>query len=66
MGEISAPLAPAQVREWIVLEAGNIQCGIAITQIQEINKHIEHDPCTPRSSLCQRRRQLARPNRHRR
>ena len=35
MGETSAPLAPAQVREWIVLEVGNIRCGIAITQIQE-------------------------------
>jgi purine-binding chemotaxis protein CheW len=44
MGEMSAPRAPAQVREWIVLEAGNIQCGIAITQIQEINKHIDMTP----------------------
>jgi purine-binding chemotaxis protein CheW len=44
MGETSALLAPAQVREWIVLEAGNIQCGIAITQIQEINKHTDMTP----------------------
>ena len=44
MGETSAPLAPAQVREWIVLEVGNIRCGIAITQIQEINKQIDMTP----------------------
>ena len=44
MGETSALLAPAQVREWIVLEVGNIQCGIAITQIQEINKQIDMTP----------------------
>ena len=44
MGETSAPLAPAQVHEWIVLEAGNIRCGIAITQIQEINRHTDMTP----------------------
>src|SRR3989442_1916714 len=44
MGETSAPLAPAQVREWIVLEVGNIRCGVAITQIQEINKQIAMTP----------------------
>ena len=44
MGETSALLAPAQVREWIVLEVGNIRCGIAITQIQEINKQIAMTP----------------------
>src|SRR5262249_17743682 len=44
MGATSALLAPAQVREWIVLEVGNIRCGIAITQIQEINKHIAMTP----------------------
>ncbi len=44
MGETSALLAPAQVREWIVLEVGNIRCGIAITQIQEINKQIDMTP----------------------
>ena len=44
MGETSAVLAPAQVREWIVLEVGNIRCGIAITQIQEINKQIDMTP----------------------
>jgi len=44
MGETSAPLAPAQVREWIVLEVGNIRCGIVITQIQEINKQIDMTP----------------------
>jgi purine-binding chemotaxis protein CheW len=44
MGETSALLAPVQVREWIVLEVGNIRCGIAITQIQEINKQIDMTP----------------------
>jgi len=44
MGETSALLAPAQVREWIVLEVGNIRCGIAITQIQEIHKQIGMTP----------------------
>ena len=44
MGETSAALAPAQVREWIVLEVGNIRCGIAITQIQEINKQLNMTP----------------------
>jgi purine-binding chemotaxis protein CheW len=44
MGETSALLAPAQVREWIVLEVGNIRCGITITQIQEINKQIDMTP----------------------
>ena len=44
MGETSALLAPALVREWIVLEVGNIRCGIAITQIQEINKQIDMTP----------------------
>ena len=44
MGETSALLAPAQIREWIVLEVGNIRCGIAITQIQEINKQIDMTP----------------------
>jgi purine-binding chemotaxis protein CheW len=44
MGEPSVLLAPAQVREWIVLEVGNIRCGIAITQIQEINKQIDMTP----------------------
>ena len=41
--DISAARA-GPVREWVVLEAGNIQCGIAITQIQEINKHIDMTP----------------------
>jgi purine-binding chemotaxis protein CheW len=44
MGETSALRAPAQVREWVVLEVGNIRCGIAITQIQEINKQIDMTP----------------------
>jgi len=44
MGETSALLAPAQVREWIVLEVGNIRCGIAVMQIQEINKQIDMTP----------------------
>jgi purine-binding chemotaxis protein CheW len=44
MGETSALLASAQVREWVVLEVGNIRCGIAITQIQEINKQIDMTP----------------------
>jgi purine-binding chemotaxis protein CheW len=44
MGETSALRAPAQVREWIVLEVGHIRCGIAITQIQEINKQIDMTP----------------------
>jgi purine-binding chemotaxis protein CheW len=44
MGETIAPLVPAQVREWIVLEVGNMRCGIAITQIQEINKQIDITP----------------------
>jgi len=44
MGETSALLAPAQACEWIVLEVGNIRCGIAITQIQEINKQIDMTP----------------------
>jgi purine-binding chemotaxis protein CheW len=44
MGETSALLAPAQVCEWIVLEVGNIRCGIPITQIQEINKQIDMTP----------------------
>src|SRR5262244_4163501 len=44
MGETSALLAPEKVREWIVLEVGNIRCGIAITQIQEINKQIDMTP----------------------
>jgi purine-binding chemotaxis protein CheW len=44
MGETSALLAPVQACEWIVLEVGNIRCGIAITQIQEINKQIDMTP----------------------
>ena len=44
MGETSGLLAPVQVCEWIVLEVGNIRCGIAITQIQEINKQIDMTP----------------------
>jgi purine-binding chemotaxis protein CheW len=44
MGETSALLTPAQGREWIVLEVGNLRCGIAITQIQEINKQIDMTP----------------------
>ena len=44
MRETSALLAPAQVREWIVLEVGTIRCGIAITQIQEMNKQIDMTP----------------------
>ena len=44
MGETSALLAPAQVCEWIVLEVGNIRCGIPITQIQEINKQLDMTP----------------------
>jgi purine-binding chemotaxis protein CheW len=44
MGQKSASHAPAQVQEWIVLEVGNILCGVAITQIQEINKQIEMTP----------------------
>ena len=44
MGEMSGLLAPAQVCEWIVLEVGNIRCGIPITQIQEINKQLDMTP----------------------
>jgi purine-binding chemotaxis protein CheW len=44
MGEASGLLAPAQVCEWIVLEVGNIRCGIPITQIQEINKQLAMTP----------------------
>jgi purine-binding chemotaxis protein CheW len=44
MGETSGLLAPAQVCEWIVLEVGNIRCGIPITQIQEINKQLDMTP----------------------
>ena len=44
MGETSALLAPAPVCEWIVVDVGNIRCGIPITQIQEINKHIDMTP----------------------
>jgi len=44
MRETSALLAPAQVCEWIVLEVGNIRCGLPITQIQEINKQIVMTP----------------------
>ena len=44
MGETSALLAPAQVREWIVLEVGNLRCGIAITQIQAMHKPIDMTP----------------------
>jgi purine-binding chemotaxis protein CheW len=44
MGETSGLLAPAQVCEWIVLEVGNIRCGIPITQLQEINKQLDMTP----------------------
>jgi len=44
MGEMSGLLAPAQVCEWIVLEVGNIRCGIPITRIQEINKQLDMTP----------------------
>jgi purine-binding chemotaxis protein CheW len=44
MGQMPAAHAPAQVQEWIVLEVGNVLCGVAITQIQEINKQIEMTP----------------------
>jgi purine-binding chemotaxis protein CheW len=44
MGETSGLLAPAQVCEWIVLEVGNIRCGIPITQVQEINKQLDMTP----------------------
>jgi purine-binding chemotaxis protein CheW len=44
MGETSGLLAPVQVCEWIVLEVGNIRCGIPITRIQEINKQLDMTP----------------------
>ena len=44
MGETSVLLTPAQVCEWIVLEVGNIRCGIPITRIQEINKQLDMTP----------------------
>ena len=44
MGQMPAAHAPEQVQEWIVLEVDNVLCGVAITQIQEINKQIEMTP----------------------
>lgn len=44
MGQMPATRAPEQVQEWIVLEVGNLLCGVALTQIQEINKQIEMTP----------------------
>jgi purine-binding chemotaxis protein CheW len=56
MGETSALRAPTQVREWIVLEVGHMRCGLAITQIQEINKqinmtHVYHAPAYVRGVI---------------
>src|SRR6266446_4100616 len=44
MRQMPAAHASAQVQEWIVLEVGNVLCGVAITQIQEINQQIEMTP----------------------
>lgn len=40
----AAPLAASQGQELVIFQVGNVLCGVDITQIQEINKHLEITP----------------------
>ncbi len=40
----AAPSTTSQGQEVVIFQVGNVLCGVDITQIQEINKHLEITP----------------------